>query len=72
MLVQGCVMPKKRFALGEIKDRKDIDDLTIRQLKVILVTNFVDYKGCCEKQELVERVHRLWIETKSKGQSSGI
>lgn len=32
----------------------------MKQLKEILMLNRVDYKGCCEKQELLERVNRLW------------
>jgi len=36
--------------------------LTVRQLKDILAYNFVDYKGCCEKAELVMRVQQLWTD----------
>jgi hypothetical protein len=32
----------------------------VKQLKEILMLNRVDFKGCCEKQELKERVGRLW------------
>jgi hypothetical protein len=32
----------------------------VKQLKEVLVLNRVDFKGCCEKKELKERVHRLW------------
>lgn len=34
--------------------------LSVKQLKEILMLNRVDFKGCCEKQELKERVERLW------------
>ena len=37
--------------------------MTIKQLKEILATNFVDYKGCVEKHELTERVKRLYRES---------
>lgn len=40
----------------------DLDDLTVKQLKEILMLNRVDFKGCCEKTELLERVKRLWKE----------
>lgn len=39
--------------------------LTVKELKNILMINRVDYRGCCEKQELLERVKRLWKEYKS-------
>lgn len=38
----------------------DLESLTVKQLKEILMLNRVDFKGCCEKQELKERVERLW------------
>jgi len=54
----------RRVALADIVSCDEIDALTVRQLKVLLVNNYVDYKGCCEKQELVERVHALWKDHK--------
>lgn len=53
-----------RIALTDIASRNDIDGLSVRQLKSLLVNHYVDYKGCCEKQELVERVHELWMDRK--------
>lgn len=32
----------------------------MKQLKEVLMLHRVDYKGCCEKQELLDRVSRLW------------
>lgn len=43
----------------------ELEDLTVKQLKEILVLNRVDYKGCCEKNELLERVKRLWNDCKT-------
>lgn len=40
--------------------REELDDLSVKQLKEILTINRVNFKGCCEKQELKERVLRLW------------
>lgn len=37
----------------------------MKQLKEILMLNRVDFKGCCEKTELLERVKRLWNELHS-------
>ncbi|XP_014666309.1 PREDICTED: E3 ubiquitin-protein ligase rififylin-like [Priapulus caudatus] len=55
-------LTKKCLTLDDILVYDEIAALTIRQLKEILFTNFVDYKGCCEKQELLDKVHRLYRE----------
>lgn len=52
--------PKQRVDLTDINSRADFDLLTVKQLKEILALNRVDFKGCCEKKELKERVIRLW------------
>ena len=36
--------------------------MSARQLKTILSRNFVDFKGCCERDELETKVLRLWRE----------
>uniref|UniRef100_A0A8C2HKP6 E3 ubiquitin-protein ligase RNF34 n=1 Tax=Cyprinus carpio TaxID=7962 RepID=A0A8C2HKP6_CYPCA len=51
-----------RASLSDLSREDDIESLTVRQLKEILARNFVNYSGCCEKWELVERVHRLYRE----------
>ncbi|MGH0147553.1 UNVERIFIED_CONTAM: hypothetical protein FKN15_019376 [Acipenser sinensis] len=56
--------PGRRASLSDLKELEDIDALTVRQLKEILARNFVNYKGCCEKWELMERVTRLYNEQK--------
>ncbi|CAO1316390.1 unnamed protein product [Diamesa hyperborea] len=51
----------RRFVqLDDIHTTDDLDVLTVKQLKEILMLNRVDFKGCCEKNELKERVTRLW------------
>ncbi|KAM4589140.1 E3 ubiquitin-protein ligase rififylin [Fundulus diaphanus] len=50
----------RRASLSDLKNVDDIEELSVRQLKEILARNFVDYKGCCEKWELMERVTRLY------------
>lgn len=49
-----------RLHLDDIHDVDSIEDLSIKQLKEILVNNFVNFRGCCEKWELTDRVKRLW------------
>ena len=38
----------------------EVEDLSVKELKCILSANFVDFKGCCEKKELLDRVRTLW------------
>ncbi|XP_037115602.1 E3 ubiquitin-protein ligase RNF34a isoform X1 [Syngnathus acus] len=64
--------PKRRLlraSLSDISSVSDIEDLSVRQLKGILARNFVNYSGCCEKWELVERVSRLYRETEENRKS---
>jgi len=56
--------------LDNIGSYDDIDRLTVRQLKDLLVNNYIDYRGCCEKPELVKRVRELWNDHKTSDQSS--
>lgn len=50
----------RRASLSDLSCVEDIEALSVRQLKEILARNFVNYKGCCEKWELMERVTRLY------------
>ncbi|KAF5897739.1 E3 ubiquitin-protein ligase rififylin isoform X1 [Clarias magur] len=54
----------RRASLSDITSVDDIEALSVRQLKEILARNFVNYKGCCEKWELMERVTRLFHDQK--------
>ncbi|XP_051861090.1 uncharacterized protein LOC117566956 [Drosophila albomicans] len=46
--------------LEDFEDLKDLENLTVKQLKEVLMLHRVDFKGCCEKHELLDRVERLW------------
>uniref|UniRef100_A0A3Q2DR30 RING-type E3 ubiquitin transferase n=1 Tax=Cyprinodon variegatus TaxID=28743 RepID=A0A3Q2DR30_CYPVA len=59
-----------RASLSDISSVRDIKGLSVRQLKEILARNFVNYSGCCEKWELVERVNRLYREKEKNTKSS--
>lgn len=50
------------ITLASISSLEDVEKLTVKQLKELLSLNRVDYRGCCEKPELMERVIRLWQE----------
>lgn len=52
----------RKASLSDLTSIGDISELSVRQLKEILARNFVNYKGCCEKWELLERVTRLYKE----------
>ncbi|XP_012226848.1 E3 ubiquitin-protein ligase RNF34 [Linepithema humile] len=54
--------------LSDIKEASELEYLNIKQLKNLLSTNRVDYKGCIERQELLNRVSRLWQEYKQSRQ----
>ncbi|XP_068422770.1 E3 ubiquitin-protein ligase RNF34a isoform X3 [Clinocottus analis] len=60
---------RARASLSDISSLRDIEGLSVRQLKEILARNFVNYSGCCEKWELVERVNRLYRETEENKKS---
>ncbi|KAM9456495.1 E3 ubiquitin-protein ligase RNF34 isoform 3-T3 [Clarias gariepinus] len=53
---------RARASISDLASEDDIELLTVRQLKEILARNFVNFSGCCEKWELVERVQRLYRE----------
>lgn len=53
------IFPKAMYSF-QFTFSSEFDDLSVKQLKEILMLNRVDFKGCCEKQELLDRVNRLW------------
>lgn len=62
--------PTRRITLDQIKSEEDIENLTTKEIKRVLLNNFVDFKGCCEKWELQDRLKRLWRDNeinKKKG-----
>uniref|UniRef100_A0A1A7WHJ0 Ring finger protein 34a n=1 Tax=Iconisemion striatum TaxID=60296 RepID=A0A1A7WHJ0_9TELE len=67
--VSPQTLRRARASLSDISSLMDIESLSVRQLKEILARNFVNYSGCCEKWELVERVSRLYRETEENRKS---
>lgn len=51
-----------KVQLMDIKEASELEYLSIKQLKNLLSTNRVDYKGCIERQDLLNKVSRLWQE----------
>ncbi|XP_073169411.1 E3 ubiquitin-protein ligase RNF34 isoform X2 [Lepidochelys kempii] len=62
---------RARASLSDISSLEDIERLSVRQLKEILARNFVNYSGCCEKWELVEKVSRLYRESEENHRTQG-
>lgn len=57
---EETLVSSRSVSLSDLSCVADIEALSVRQLKRILARNFVNYKGCCEKWELMERVIRLF------------
>ncbi|XP_043515237.1 E3 ubiquitin-protein ligase RNF34 isoform X2 [Frieseomelitta varia] len=59
ILVETSMNPVK---LSDINALSELERLSVKQLKNLLSTNRVDYKGCIERYELLNRASRLWEE----------
>ncbi|ELW65518.1 E3 ubiquitin-protein ligase RNF34 [Tupaia chinensis] len=72
-LAQTPRLSKKRVraSLSDLSSLEDVEGMSVRQLKEILARNFVNYSGCCEKWELVEKVSRLYKENEENQKSYG-
>lgn len=57
---QATANLKRRASLSDLKSEEDAENLNAKQIKEILASNFVEYKGCCEKRELIDKVKRLF------------
>lgn len=61
---ESCDSDFKSLSIDSMESEDQIRQLSARQLKVLLARNFVDFKGCCERDELMQKVLRLWREKK--------
>jgi hypothetical protein len=52
----------------DINSLEEIDNLTVKEMKELLFISFVDFKGCVEKEELKQKVIRLWKEHKNEAE----
>lgn len=57
----GSVRPAV-ITLNTIKTLEELQKMSVKQIKDLLMRNRVDFRGCCERTELVERATRLWVE----------
>jgi len=51
---------RRRASLSDIQSEAEIENLNVKQMKEILSSNFVEYKGCVEKNDLVQRLKLLY------------
>uniref|UniRef100_A0A1I8FZC5 RING-type domain-containing protein n=2 Tax=Macrostomum lignano TaxID=282301 RepID=A0A1I8FZC5_9PLAT len=49
-------------SLSQIDSQSQLDGLSIKEVKHLLAKNRVDYRGCIERSELLDRLRRLWLE----------
>ena len=61
--IQETNLVKRHASLSDLSSIDDISALSVRQIKEILSFNFVNYGDCFEKNELVERLKRLYNDT---------
>lgn len=61
LIVESSVNPIK---LSDINTLSELECLSVKQLKNLLSINRVDYKGCVERYELLNKASRLWEEYK--------
>jgi len=59
--------------MEDVSNADEIANLTVLELKQILTANFIDYKGCVEKKELIDKVTMLYESIqKNKESEEGI
>lgn len=63
--------PQCEMALEHYESVDELGQLTVMQMKLMLTRNFVDYRGCCEKAELLEKLSWLW-QQKRKHQGDAL
>ncbi|KAL6256321.1 hypothetical protein P5V15_012438 [Pogonomyrmex californicus] len=61
-MVTEIPMWPDKVQLSDIKEASELEYLSVKQLKSLLNTNRVDYKGCIERSDLLNKVTRLWRE----------
>ncbi|KAK9890887.1 hypothetical protein WA026_012229 [Henosepilachna vigintioctopunctata] len=65
---EGSPVAPKCPKLSELESLEDLNQLTAKQLKTLLRLNRVDYKGCLEKKELLDKATALWSDNKKQRQ----
>ncbi|XP_077532104.1 E3 ubiquitin-protein ligase RNF34-like isoform X4 [Haemaphysalis longicornis] len=58
--------------LEQVESEEQLGQLTVLQMKLMLTRNFIDYRGCCEKAELYERLRWLWNQKRKHQHGEGV
>lgn len=58
--------------LEQVESEEQLAQLTVLQMKLMLTRNFIDYRGCCEKAELHERLRWLWNQKRKHHHGEGV
>lgn len=64
--INTTVPASEKLDISDVRDPSDINQLTAKQLKIILTRNCVDFRGIFEKEVLREKVLQLWIDCNEK------
>ncbi|XP_029851489.2 E3 ubiquitin-protein ligase RNF34 [Ixodes scapularis] len=54
------------LCLDQFESEEELSNLSVMQMKLLLTRSFVDYRGCCEKSELQEKVVWLWKQRRKQ------
>ncbi|XP_066138130.1 E3 ubiquitin-protein ligase rififylin-like [Euwallacea fornicatus] len=57
---QASPLLQRHPRLEDFSRVEELNELTPKQLKILLTINRVEFRGCIEKEELLERARRLW------------
>ncbi|KAG5880544.1 hypothetical protein JTB14_026777 [Gonioctena quinquepunctata] len=56
-------LPPKYPKIDDFGSAEELHNLSSKDLKILLTLNRVDFRGCVEKNELLERAERLWEDS---------
>lgn len=63
---ESSPVPAKHPKLEDFTTPDELKQLSSKQLKILLTINRVDFKGCIEKGELLEKAQRLWEDNNER------
>ncbi|XP_060529445.1 E3 ubiquitin-protein ligase rififylin [Cylas formicarius] len=63
-ITESSPLPARYPKLDDFASSENLNQLSAKDLKILLTINRVDFKGCIEKGELLERAQRLWEDNK--------
>ncbi|KAL3269485.1 hypothetical protein HHI36_008552 [Cryptolaemus montrouzieri] len=69
---EGSPVPPKCPKLAELESEEDLNQLSAKQLKILLTVNRVDFRGCVEKKELLDKAITLWRDNKKQREGDNI